>query len=175
MKTNVIASWLFIAGAFIAPCWSSIVRAADNAPAPKATASLSNDEKAIVAVFDDYCRTLKAGDAKAWLALWDENGIQLPPDEPMHVGKAAIAAANIPLIEKFKTSRFAMEIKSKELVVLSDGYAFETCVYAWEWTPEGPDAKPIRYDGKAFTLFKKQADGLWKIYRDTFNSNTHAP
>lgn len=107
--------------------------AADNASESKAAAAgMSKDEKAIVAIFDDYSRTLKAGDAKGWLALWDENGIQLPPDEPMRVGKAAIAAANTPLIEKFKSSRFAMEIKSKEIVILSDGYAFETCVYSWE-------------------------------------------
>jgi ketosteroid isomerase-like protein len=33
----------------------------------------------------------------------------------------------------------------------------------------GPEAA---INGKYLTVFKKQSDGSWKIYRDCFNSNT---
>jgi ketosteroid isomerase-like protein len=34
------------------------------------------------------------------------------------------------------------------------------------------DGQVMEYDGKYLTVFKKQPDGSWKIYRDCFNSNT---
>ena len=82
------------------------------------------DRQSISAIFAQYIRTLETYDAEGWMALWDENGVQLPPNAPMFVGKDAIRAAN--------------------------------------------------YDGKFMTLFHKQSDGRWLIFRDCFNSNRPA-
>jgi ketosteroid isomerase-like protein len=39
----------------------------------------------------------------------------------------------------------------------------------------GPDKKMIMDDGKYSTVWKKQADGSWKLAVDMFNSNTPLP
>ena len=39
----------------------------------------------------------------------------------------------------------------------------------------GPDGKMIMDDGKYSTVWKKQADGSWKLAVDMFNSNTPLP
>ncbi|MFT3866909.1 MAG: SgcJ/EcaC family oxidoreductase [Nibricoccus sp.] len=168
MKTKAIAFRYWIAGAFIALFWTQIIVSAQAGSPP---APIAAEEKAIRAIFDEYARALKAGDSKAWLALWDENGRQLFPGQPMHIGKAGIASANAPVIDDFKAGRFEMEIETQEVTVFSEGFAFASGVYHWEWTHKEPEKKTDRYDGKFLTIFKRQADGTWKIFRDAFNSN----
>jgi len=40
------------------------------------------DEAAIRALWKSYAAFRVSGDAEAWLALWDKNGIQMPPGVP---------------------------------------------------------------------------------------------
>ena len=52
-------------------------------------------EAAVIrAVFERYAACVGCYDADGWMALWDEEGVQLPPNCPMRVGKSAILAAN---------------------------------------------------------------------------------
>jgi uncharacterized protein (TIGR02246 family) len=125
-------------------------------------------ETAIRASFDRYTSTLMAGDAEGWLALWDENGIQLPPNEGMHVGKAEIRRTAASGIPNFPSGSFRMSIEPREVKV-DGGLAIARGVYTWSISPKG--AQKIDFDGKFLTVFKKQADGTWKIFRDCFNSN----
>jgi uncharacterized protein (TIGR02246 family) len=141
-----------------------LVACASDPPAAK-----SGDEAAIKAVFDKYVSTLVSKDADGWMALWDEGGVQLPPNESMHVGKAAISEANYDGI-KLNPAKMEMFINTQEVIVFGDGYAVARGVYGWKMTPPDGGAG-MDYDGKFMTIFKKQADGSWKIFRDCFNSN----
>lgn len=173
MKTKSIALRYWITGAFIALFWTQVTVSAQAGSPPT---PIGAEEKAICAVFDEYSRALKTGDSKAWLALWDENGRQFHPDKPMHIGKAAIAEANAPLIDEFKAGGFEMEIHTKEVMVFpSEGFAFASGVYHWTWTHKEPGKTADKYDGKFLTIFKRQPDGTWKIFRDAFNSNLPNP
>lgn len=123
-------------------------------------------EAAVRAIFATYAGSLKTGDADAWMALWDEEGVQLPFDEPMHVGKAAIREANY---EGLKSLRFDMTIDTQEVIDAGD-YAFARGLYRYTGRPAaGGDSFSV--DGKFLTVFKRQPDGGWKIFRDSFNSN----
>ena len=48
------------------------------------------------------------------------------------------------------------------------GYTSGTYWYDFALKSGGPTSK---FEGKVLTMWKKQADGTWKIYRDCFNSN----
>jgi ketosteroid isomerase-like protein len=63
-----------------------------------------------------------------------------------------------------------MEIKIKEVEV-SDDLAFARGTYSMDFIIKANGAV-IPYEGKYLTVFKKQSDGSWKIYRDSYSSNT---
>jgi uncharacterized protein (TIGR02246 family) len=129
-----------------------------------------DDRAATTATFNqmlkDFSASLSAGDADRWLALWAEDGVQLPPDEPPVEGKTAIAAKMRGLLNRFK---FDMTIQNIEAHSAGD-WGFVRGKYQATLTPkQGGAAIPI--DGKYLTLLNRQSDGSWKIYRDIFNSN----
>jgi len=127
--------------------------------------STEADGAAIEAMWDVYETALIDGDAEKWLSLWDEGGVQLPPGGPA-VDKAELAAA-MPA-ELADVDFTAMDIQPAETVVSGD-FAFSRGVYTLEGG-SGDDAFAV--DGKFLTIFRRQDDGSWRIYRDAFNSNT---
>jgi uncharacterized protein (TIGR02246 family) len=134
------------------------------------TARGRHDPTGTTATFDqllkEFSASLSAGDAERWLALWAEDGVQLPPDEPPVEGKMAIAAKMRGLLNRFK---FDMTIQNIETHSAGD-WGFVRGKYQATLTPkQGGAAIPI--DGKYLTILNRRSDGSWKIYRDIFNSN----
>ncbi len=70
--------------------------------------------------------------------------------------------------ELAKVDFTAMAIRPAETAVDGD-LAFSRGVYTLE-DGSGDDAFSV--DGKFQTIFRRQDDGSWRIYRDVFNSNT---
>ncbi len=140
---------------FVAGC-------ARTAPSPAPDA-----RPAVDAIFAKYAASLGASDADAWSTLWTEDGVQLAPEAPPVVGKAAIREKLRDVLAHF---RFDMRIRTEEVRTAGD-WAFARGTYAATLTPKtGGPAIPI--DGKFLTIFLRQADSSWRIYRDIFNSNT---
>jgi uncharacterized protein (TIGR02246 family) len=121
---------------------------------------------AAAGILKEFSASLGAGDADRWLALWAEDGVQLPPDAPPVEGRNAIGSKIRGILDQFK---FDMAIQNREIHTAGD-WAFARGMYQATLTPKhgGP---PIPIDGKYLTILKKQGDGSWKIYRDIFNSN----
>ena len=90
------------------------------------------------------------------LGLWDEEGIRLPPGAP--AVDFATFAPGTP--ERFAKPPSSMEIKSEEVVV-TDDWAFS----------RGNFTVNNAVKGKFLTIFRRQDDGSWRIYRDAFNFN----
>jgi uncharacterized protein (TIGR02246 family) len=117
-------------------------------------------------MWKEFAASLEAGDVDRWLAMWTDDGIQMPPDEPAAVGKDRIRTRMAAALNKFKVD---MEIKNEELQHAGD-LAYARGTYKATLTPKtGGAAMPI--DGKFMTILSRQADGSWKIHRDMFNSN----
>ena len=55
----------------------------------------------------------------------------------------------------------------RETVIMGD-WAFSRGNYTATQTVQG---NTVEVDGKFMTIFRRQDDGQWKIYRDIFNSN----
>jgi uncharacterized protein (TIGR02246 family) len=121
---------------------------------------------ALEPIWKEFAASLGAGDADRWLALWTDDGIQMPPDAPPVVGKERIGARIRSVLDQFK---FDMTVNNAE--ARSAGYlAFARGTYQATLTPK-KGGNPIAIDGKYMTILVKQADGSWKIHRDIFNSN----
>jgi uncharacterized protein (TIGR02246 family) len=118
------------------------------------------------AMWKEYAASLNAGDVERWAALWSEEGVQLPPDEPAVVGKQRIRDRMRAGFDRFK---FDMAIANQEMRAAGD-LAFARGTYKATLTPK-QGGKQTRIDGKFMTILVRQHDGSWKIYRDIFNSN----
>jgi uncharacterized protein (TIGR02246 family) len=126
---------------------------------PDATAAVNQ-------VWKEYSASLNAGDMDRWVALWTEDGVQMPPDEPAVVGKELIRARNQRVADQFT---FDIGITNAEVRTAGD-WAYARGTYRASLTPK-QGGKPMPIDGKYMTILARQADGSWKIHRDIFNSN----
>lgn len=125
-------------------------------------------EAAVNAAYQEYAASLGAGDADRWIALWTEDGVQMPPGAPANIGKETIASGLRGAMEFISFSD--MQISNEEVQVAGE-WAYARGTYTVTYLPkDGSD--PILIDGKYMSIFQKQADGSWKLHRDIFNSNT---
>lgn len=131
----------------------------------------SNDEavaqEAIQKIWGQYKATAESGDLDGWLALWTEDGVRMPPDAPMSVGKAAIRASMEVPLTQFDN---VIDIHVQETVI-AGGWAYSRGTYTLTFTPRGGGEGGGAVDGKFTTILQRQPDGSWKIHRDIFNSN----
>ncbi len=131
-------------------------------------------EQSITVALNDiwrrYAASLNAGEISSWMELWTDDGVQMPPDEPVVVGKEQIRVRNTAVLSQFA---FNMEHITNLEVEESGDLAFARGHFGATLTPKG-EGKPIVVDGKYLTILKKQPDGSWKIHRDAFNSNVSA-
>jgi uncharacterized protein (TIGR02246 family) len=118
------------------------------------------------AIWKEYSASLNAGDLDRWLALWTEDGVQMPPDEAAVVGKDRIRARNRAVLDRFT---FDIGITNEEVHSAGD-LAFARGTYQATLTPKQGGAQ-IPINGKYMTILARQPDGSWKIHRDIFNSN----
>jgi uncharacterized protein (TIGR02246 family) len=123
-------------------------------------------DQAVQEIWKEYSASLNAGDIDRWVALWTDDGVQMPPDEPPVIGKEKIKARNGAVLQKFK---FDIGVTNQEVKTSGD-WAYSRGVYKATLTPkQGGTSIPI--DGKYMTILARQPDGSWKIHRDIFNSN----
>jgi uncharacterized protein (TIGR02246 family) len=128
-----------------------------------------SDMAAIEQVLRNYEAASRAGDFDSWIALWADNGIQMPSGFPPRVGKAEITVAMKPL---FTGNVADMNITSIEEVRVFGNVGLSRCSYNVAKTPiGGGDKIVIEPNGKALTIYQRQGDGSWKIIYDCFNSN----
>ncbi|WP_163886988.1 YybH family protein [Aliiruegeria sabulilitoris] len=121
-----------------------------------AAADMAADEAAILDIWSSYSAARVAGDAESWLNLWDKEGIRMPPGVP--AVDFATFAPGTP--ERFANAPASMEIKAEEVMILGD-YAYS----------RGTFTVNNAVEGKFLTIFRRQEDGTWRIYRDAFSMN----
>ena len=137
----------------------------DSVFAPYRTAAVGD---AIGAIWSEYESTLERDDLDGWLALWTEEGVQMPFDEPQVSGIDAIRTRNGAALEVVAFND--VDIKVEE-VGLGGEWAFARGNYTMNLVSK-QSGEPNPFDGKFMTIFQRQADGAWRIHRDIFNSNT---
>ena len=117
--------------------------------------------------WEKYSAYMVREDAESWITLWDEEGVQLPPGAPMVVGRPAIRKAIDASYGAMNWEAFAIQI-SGTFVDHDLGFAYGNYKFTVQPRAGGPK---VFGDGKYETIFRRQADGSWRIFRDCFNSN----
>jgi ketosteroid isomerase-like protein len=127
------------------------------------------DEAAIRQIWSNYAAFVEKGDSVAWLSQYDAEGIQLRPDAPARTKQELDAQVPAAFKARLDANDTKMAINPLEIVV-NGPWAFSRGMYTQDLTAKST-GKTIHVDGKFLTIFKRQSDGSWKIYRDCFNSN----
>jgi uncharacterized protein (TIGR02246 family) len=130
---------------------------------------MEGDVAAVKEVLNQYAVAINTDDFDLWMSLWADDGIQMPPNAPANVGKEQIRGAMKPA---FDGMDLEITINSIEEAKVYGDLALTRCTYRLKMTPKaGGEEIAAEPDGKALTLYERQADGSWKIVYDCFNSN----
>lgn len=138
------------------------------APAAPAPAGLSDaDRAALAANADAAAAAANSGDKAAWVAMYADDAVMLAPNSEPVNGKAAIAEVinGFPPLSGVKFTQVSV-----------DGVGDAAWVQGtYEMTMTPPGAAPISDRGKYLEVWRKQADGSWKIVRDIYNTSVPLP
>lgn len=129
----------------------------------------AREEAAIGRLFERYRTTFSTHDADGWMDLWDEEGVQLPPDLPMNVGKQAIRQSNYEFIKDDSRS-WVFDYTLQEVLLFGPNSAVARGVYTYAATSK-VGKPPLTMDGKFMSVLTRKPGGEWLFFRDCFNSN----
>jgi uncharacterized protein (TIGR02246 family) len=108
---------------------------------------------------------VNASDVHGVLGVWADDGILMPPDHPAVHGRAELQEY---FGQLFVRARFTFEFTSSEIELAGDA-AFERVSYrATAWPASGGQ---IEDAGKGLHVYRRQADGGWKLSLDIWNSD----
>ncbi len=125
------------------------------------------EEAAIRSADADCLKAWAAKDVDRVLSCYSDDASVFPSNAPIATGKEAIRAL---WSQVFETPGFALSWDISKLEVSRAGdlaYAYGT----YEQTVNDPEGNPITERGKWVGVYKKQADGQWKMVADIGNSD----
>lgn len=116
-----------------------------------------------------YVDAINSNDVDAVLARMTDDVVFLPPNGPRLVGKGTIRPWIEGYVAAFSTH---WDKTSLEFEVAGD-WAYELYSYASTDTPR--DGGPVVRDtGKGIIIYRREADGAWRVSRDAWNSDLPA-
>jgi len=107
---------------------------------------------------------VQTGDAESMISLWDVDSIQYPYDKPMRVGRAEIWRA---FAVELGRGEVEFELMQDEIVVAGI-HAYVRGRFSYR-AKAGAEGKESSLKGKFILICRRQADGTWRIYRESSN------
>lgn len=134
--------------------------------------SAATDMEALTAAIGEanatFTEALKSGDAAAIAALYADDAVRLPPDEPMVRGRAAIEQG----FNEFFAGTSARDLTLTTVDVGASGdLAYEIGTFTFQGETEAGAAER---QGKYVVVWKRAADGTWKMQVDIWNDTPPA-
>ena len=133
-------------------------------PAPPDTRAA--DEAAIRDADAQWSKTAASGDSEGTVAYYADDASVLAPNAPIASGKPAIHAVWASLIGPGTSISW---LANKVEVARSSDLAYIEGTY--QLTMKDPQGNPVNDKGKFVEVWKKQADGKWKVVADIFNTD----
>ncbi len=133
-------------------------------PAPDARAA---DEAAIRQADVAWSKLAEAKQMDAHNEYFLEDAVLLAPNEAMVAGKEAIRNM---MGAMFAMPGFAVKWQPTKVEAARSG-DFGYSLGTYELSMNDPKGRPMADRGKYLTVWKKQADGSWKVAVDMFNSD----
>jgi len=137
--------------------------AAPPAPAPSTPPDTrAADAAALRAIIKDWSAAAQAKDAAKFVSVYAEDAVVMMAGVPDIRGLAAIREG-IPAM--MQDPAFALSFEADTVEVARSGdLAYETGSYSMTMT--GPDKKPASEKGHYVVVWRKGADGAWKVVVD---------
>ncbi len=132
---------------------------------------MNSNEQEVAAVLAKYEAALNASDTDAVMPLYTEDGVFMPPYSQSAVGTAALRKAYESV---FKAITLSVTFKVVEVVEMAPGWVFARTYSAGTTTNHATGAKSAEGNQELF-IFKKSAEGAWKIARYSFSSTNPPP
>lgn len=122
----------------------------------------SADEAAIHALVRDWSASARAKNAARFTSVYADGAVVMLEDAPDLRGLEAIRAG---IGGMMQDPNFALSFQADKVVVARSGdLAYETGTYSL--TLSGPDQEPSKEAGNYVVVWRKQADGDWKVVID---------
>jgi len=164
-----MAANIYIASAFAAAMLLAGSGFAARAQSPQE--SPAGNTGAIKEVVSLYEAALNASSADAVMPLYADDGVFMPPYNHAAVGKAAVREAYAAV---FKAITLRLKFTVAEAVQMAPDWAFVRTSSAGAMTVNATGAQSTEGNQELF-IFKKSADGSWKIARYSFSSTNPPP
>lgn len=114
----------------------------------------------------DFVRAINANDADAVMAMLTHDAVFMAPNQPRLVGADDIRPWVEGYVDTYKTHWVKTTLELVEL----DGWAFEQYAYQSTDTPRA-GGRAVRDTGKGIIVYRRDADGAWRVARDAWNSD----
>ncbi len=130
------------------------------------------DVEAIKALGDKWLALFNAGDFDRLMSIYyAENPVQMPPNEPIRIGKEAILSGLKKSREQFDEH---CDSSVTEDVRVSGDLAVARGTDIGTNTPK-VGGEPIKFNVKWVIVFERQSDGTWKCVYEIWNDNNPLP
>ncbi len=120
-------------------------------------------KQSVDAIFRVWGDTNTNPDLDGFVALWDEHAVKMAAGRPTAMGAAGV--------REFKQKAFGTTVYDKFEVKIDEyqlagEFGWARGIYTIVTHPKA-GGDPYTDIGTFLTVFKRQADGTWKVYRDT--------
>ncbi len=135
-----------------------------------ATVADTKIEQALRDLDAQWSAAASAKDLDKTVSYYSDDAVVMPPNAPSATTRETIRSA---WKEMLTTPGAAISWKATKVEVAKSGDL--ACVSGtYEETMTDASGKPVKDRGKYVEIFKKQADGTWKVVADIWNSNLPA-
>jgi uncharacterized protein (TIGR02246 family) len=137
-------------------------------PAQEAAGLSEEDVAAIRAADDAWIQAFRDNDDAALVALYSEDAVIMPPNEPAVESRAAVRAYHeADLVTVTEYSESILEIDGRDGLAYIRGTSSMVGI--------GEDGEPVTESSKFLVILRKQADGSWLITHEIWNSDLPVP
>ncbi len=130
----------------------------------------TGDATAVRRVHGEYVEAINANDLERLMGVMTEDVVFLAAGEPPYVGKAAVRPWVAGYLQAYKTHWD----KPVEEFVVSGDWAFERYSYTSTDTPVA-GGEPVTGTGWGLVIYRRDADGQWRVARDAWGPDRPAP
>lgn len=127
----------------------------------------SGDPAAVRRAGQAYLAALRTSNIDSMLAHWTDSATVLPPNEPVVRGRAAFRAFGEAF---FRQLRVVDAEFTESDVTIGGDLAVERVAFSLTLQPVAGGA-PITDVGKGVHVYRRQADGTWKLTMDIWNAD----
>jgi len=150
---------LFLSFSLAAIAAAALAPSGAAAPPPASIAALLAADRAFEAA-------TAARGAAGWGSFFAADGIAVPPSGPLPKGGPAEAEAGMTGL--FSDPKASLRWQPEQAVLAKSGELGYT-IGSYELHASGPGGSPVTRRGRYLTVWRRQADGTWKVLADIGN------